>query len=135
MPGTEPAASNSAAFDIAISNLIGVTQTRSGYGLVMNKRAAEGSASSDTNGRTEPLVGAMVVRRIYEDAQGTRRESTMRWVLQLLYPTLVGWNQWAWANRRINVGVPGGGLLALGMDGENLPCEGAGGDRGVRLLG
>ena len=51
MAGTDPAASNPAAFDIAISNLIGVTQTRSGYGLVMNKRAAAGSASSDTNGQ------------------------------------------------------------------------------------
>jgi hypothetical protein len=38
MAGTLPAAADSAAFDIAISNLIGVTQTRSSYGLVMNKR-------------------------------------------------------------------------------------------------
>ena len=126
MAGTAPAAaSDSAAFDIAISNLIGVTQTRSAYGLVMNKRAAVGSDSSDTNGRTEPLVGAMVVHRIYMDAVGTPREAIMEWVVELLYPALLGWNQWAWLNRRINVGVDGGGLLALGMDGENLPCEGS----------
>ena len=32
MAGTGPAANDSAAFDIAISNIIGVTQTRSAYG-------------------------------------------------------------------------------------------------------
>ena len=24
----------------------------------------------------------------------------MKWVIQLLYPTLLGWNQWAWDRRR-----------------------------------
>ena len=42
MAGTLPAASNPRAFDIAVSNLIEVTQTRSAYGHVMNKRAASG---------------------------------------------------------------------------------------------
>ena len=37
-----------------------VTQTRSAYGQVMNKRAARGSSSSDSNDRTEPLVGSTV---------------------------------------------------------------------------
>jgi hypothetical protein len=46
------AAHDPAAFDVAISNLIEVTQTRSAYGEVMNKRAAVGSVSSDTNGRS-----------------------------------------------------------------------------------
>ena len=51
------AAVSIAAFEIAISNLSEVTQTRSCYGMVMNKRAALGSASSDSNDRcdsTEP---------------------------------------------------------------------------------
>lgn len=38
----------------------------------MNKRAAAGSDTSDTNDRTEPLVGSAVVLRIFEDAKGTR---------------------------------------------------------------
>jgi hypothetical protein len=42
MAGTLPAAANSDAFDVAISNLIEVSQTRSAYGHVMNKRAARG---------------------------------------------------------------------------------------------
>ena len=55
-----------AAWGVAISNLIEVTQTRSVYGQVMNKRAASGSKSSDSNDRTEPLVGSRVVLEIYE---------------------------------------------------------------------
>ena len=100
MAGTLPAAKNPAAFDVAISNLIEVTQTRSAYGQVMNKRAAVGSRSSDTNGRSEPYVGSRVVLRMYEDAVGTPREETMRSVVELLFPTLFGWNQWAWTDRR-----------------------------------
>lgn len=100
MAGTLPAANNAAAFDMALSNLIEVTQTRSAYGEVMNKRAAVGSRSSDTNGRSEPYVGSRVVLRIYEDTLGTPREDTMRWVVDLLFPSLLGWNQWAWSRRR-----------------------------------
>ena len=125
MGATSPAAAvSNSAFEIAVSNLIEVTQTRSAYGMVMNKRAAAGSASSDSNDRTEPLVGSMVVSFIYEDSKGTEREGVMRWVIQKLYPTLLRWNQWAWQERRYNVGVQGGGLLVLGSD-NNLPCEGS----------
>ena len=124
MGGTVPAAINPAAFDIAISNLIEVTQTRSSYGQVMNKRAASGSSSSDTNDRTEPLVGSTVVKRMYDDAQGTPRAATMAWVVQLLFPTLLRWNQWAWEERRYNTSSPDGNLLVLGSD-DHLPCEGS----------
>lgn len=86
---------------------------------MMNKRAARGSASSDTNGRTEPLVGATVVLMMIEDAKGTEREAVMEWVVELIFPSLLGWNQWVLINRNTN------GLLTLGMDGENLPCEGS----------
>lgn len=122
MAGTRPAAENG-AFDLAISNLIETTQTRSAYGQVMNKRAAAGSSSSDSNDRTEPYVGAMVVQRLWEDAQGTPRAATMEWVVQLLFPSLLGWNRWC-LSRRYNVGQPGGGLFVLGND-NNLPCEGS----------
>jgi len=132
MAGTLPAASDESAFGVAVSNLIEVTQTRSAYGQVMNKRAAAGDRSSDTNDRSEPCVhvpvhptewplccccracafskfetvpvrryvGSRVVLRMYEDALGTPREAVMRWVVELLYPTLFGWNQWAWRGRR-----------------------------------
>ena len=66
----------------------------------MNKRSAMGAKSSDTNDRTEPLVGAAVVYEIYKNSLGTTREPTMQWVVELLYPTLLEWNQWAWRLRR-----------------------------------
>ena len=129
MAGTSPAAEDAGAWGVAISNLVEVTQTRSVYGHVMNKRAASGSRTSDTNDRTEPLVGSAVVLRIYEDAKTSgspERLATMEWVIKLLYPTLLGWNQWAWNLRRYNVGKdsPHGGLLVLGADATHLPCEG-----------
>ena len=73
-----------AAFALALSNLVEVTQTRSAYGQVMNKRAASGSSSSDSNDRTEPLVGSMVTWRILSDALGTSREADARWAAELL---------------------------------------------------
>jgi hypothetical protein len=121
MAGTAPAAtSDSAAFDIAISNLIETAQTRSVYGQVMNKRAASGASTSDTNDRTEPLVGAMVTHRMWQDAaRDPKRKATMQWVVELLYPTLLGWNQWA-LGRQYGEEQ----LLVLGQD-NNLPCEGS----------
>ena len=40
----------------------------------MNKRAAAGAFSSDTNDRTEPLVGSRVVLKIWQDAKVSFRE-------------------------------------------------------------
>jgi hypothetical protein len=114
-----------AAFDIGISNLIEVTQTRSAYGHVMNKRAMRGGSSSDTNDRSEPYVGAMVVSRMYVDSLGTPRQATMQWVVEMLFPTLLRWNEWVWETRRYNVGQPGGGLVVLGIDESHVPCEGS----------
>jgi hypothetical protein len=126
MAGTRPAADDAGAWGIAVSNLIEVTQTRSAYGQVMNKRAAVGSRTSDTNDRSEPYVGSQVVLRIYRDALGTAREATMKWVVELLFPSLLGWNQWAHRGRRYNVGrdAPHGGLIVLGADFYTRPCEG-----------
>jgi putative isomerase len=101
----------------------------------MNKRAAAGSKSSDTNDRTEPLVGSTVVQRIFADAvsAGGSRAATMQWVAELLFPTLLGWHDWAW-QRRQGYAAPGGappgtnggsGLLVLGSDDGTLPCEGS----------
>ena len=50
---------------------------------------------------------ARVVLEIYEDAKGTPREQTMQWVVELLFPTLLGWNQWAWERRRCAPGTSG----------------------------
>ena len=128
MAGTRPAADDAGAWGVAISNLIEVTQTRSAYGQVMNKRAAVGSKSSDTNDRSEPYVGSRVVLRIYQDAcrSSNTRCDTMKWVVELLFPSLLGWNQWAWNGRRYNVGkdAPHGGLIVLGADFYTRPCEG-----------
>ena len=77
MAGTQPAAEDDAAWKMAVSNLIEVTQTRSVYGQVMNKRSAAGAKSSDTNDRTEPLVGSAVVLAIYKDSLGTKRCENM----------------------------------------------------------
>ena len=123
MAGTRPAAAFPSAFDIALSNLIEVTLTRSAYGFIMNKRAAAGSASSDANDRSEPLVGAMVLQRMWQDSTGQRRQK-LQWIAELLFPTLFQWNQWAWTKRRFGVDRPDGGLLVLGSD-DNLPCEGS----------
>ena len=46
MAGTSPAAEDTGSWAVAISNLIEVTQTRSVYGHVMNKRAASGARTS-----------------------------------------------------------------------------------------
>ena len=86
MAGTRPATNSQAAMDIAISNLVEVTQTRSAYGFVMNKRAAAGSSSSDANDRTEPMVGALVLHRIWQDATNGARDE-LQWVLELRAPT------------------------------------------------
>lgn len=125
MAGTAPAANVTAAFDIALSNLIEVTQTRSAYGMVMNKRAARGSASSDANDRTEPMVGAMVVHRLWQDAAHDKtRRTKLQWVVELLLPTLLEWHKWAWRQRRYTFEGSGSGLFVLGSD-DNLPCEGS----------
>eukprot|EP00051_Salpingoeca_urceolata_P013522 m.169852 g.169852 ORF g.169852 m.169852 type:complete len:934 (+) comp17815_c0_seq5:96-2897(+) len=128
MACTRPVALDDVAFDIGVSNLIEVTQTRSAYGQVMNKRAASGSSSSDTNDRSEPYVGAGVVKRIYDDALASgssHRKATMAWVVRLLFPSLLGWNQWVWNLRRYNVSnTKEGGLVVLGAD-NHLPCEGS----------
>jgi hypothetical protein len=43
----------------------------------------------------------------------------MRWVVQLLYPALLGWNQWAWDNRRYNASAGGGrGGAVPGVDAD-----------------
>lgn len=181
MASSMPAANNPHAFAIGVSNLIEVAQTRSAYGQVMNKRAASGSSTSDTNDRTEPyvpplshacsakppmllaanrtharpgvraplrsavwvtgcsfdppsltsqcittcsIVGSMVVLKLWEDAQGSPREATMQWVVELLFPTLLRWNEWCWESRRYFGSGPGSGLLVLGSD-NHLPCEGS----------
>jgi hypothetical protein len=117
--GTRPAACSQAAFEIGVTNLIEVTQTRSAYGFVMNKRAALGASSSDSNDRSEPMVGAMVLQRIWHDA-GEERRRTLQWVMELLWPTLLQWNQWSWRERRYGAEQ----LIVLGSD-DNLPCEGS----------
>ena len=45
----------------------------------------------------------------------------MRWVTELLFPTMLRWNQWAWTGRQYGSEA---GLLVLGNDDDTLPCEG-----------
>lgn len=90
-----------AARDLAYSNLIQVVRSRTSRGFVPNYSAG-GSKSAD---RTEPPVGARVLREIYS-------RYGEAWLVQLLYGDLRGWSDWCLGAR----GGGAGGVLSLGSD-------------------
>lgn len=107
--------------ELAYTNLIAVTQTRSVYGFIPNKRT-EGSS---TNDRSEPYVGAQVTLKIYQKYKDD-------WLVELLFPALFNWNQWVWKRRRYSPHD----LIVLGSD-TGQPPEEAGhniGSRGDAIL-
>ena len=59
--------------------------------------------------------------RIWKDAQNgsPARKAVMAWVVELIFPTLLRWNQWM-----LTRAYGKHGLLVLGQD-NNLPCEGS----------
>lgn len=98
------------SLDIAYSNLIQVVQGRTQYGFVANYASGVHKAYD----RSEPQVGALLLKEVYErwgDA----------WVVQQLWDTLAGWADWVWEQRTHP--SHGGPLVVLGDDGFNFPQD------------
>lgn len=89
------------AKDIAYSNLIQVTRSRTARGFVPNYSAG-GSKSID---RTEPPIGAKVLLELFKKFNDT-------WIVELLYDDLLEWNNWFVEERMLGPL----GLISLGSD-------------------
>jgi putative isomerase len=85
--------------ELAYSSLIQVVRSRTAKGFVPNFSAG-GAKSQD---RSEPPLGAKVLREIYE----TYNEA---WLVELLWDDLAVQIDWFWWNRRLD------GFIALGSD-------------------
>jgi putative isomerase len=118
--------------DVAYANAIAITRELTPRGFVPNVSAANGYVSLD---RSEPPVGSLVVRLLYE----RYRE---RWLLEEVYDGLLAWNRWWHAERshrgylcwgstpftpavdhhweRVGVGERFGAALESGMDNSPL---------------
>ena len=111
-------ASSLRARDIAYANIITTVFSRTVTGMVPNYRNGQGGQSC-TYDRTEPMVGSwslQILHSVFRDD----------WPVQLLFPALLGWNQWIWdartAEGSLGAGLPGGktALISLGSDGPPL---------------
>ena len=91
--------------DLAYANAIEVLREATPQGFVPNYARAGGWKSED---RSEPPVGAITVRGLYERFHD-------KWVLEDTYPALLKWNRW-WDQHRQR-----DGYLVWGSDGENEP--------------
>ena len=101
--------------DISYVNLIQIVQARTLRGFVPNFQSGTGISFD----RTEPQIGAFVVRQIYERwGDG--------WVVDLLFPALLSWNDWVWNERRGEGSLAGpdghADLIVLGSDPTDPPC-------------
>jgi putative isomerase len=101
--------------DISYANLIQIVQARTLLGFVPNFQSGTGISFD----RTEPQIGAFVVRQIYERwGDG--------WVVDLLFPALLSWNDWVWTHRRGEGSLAGpdghADLVVLGSDPTDPPC-------------
>jgi len=102
--------------DISYSNLIQIIQARTLLGFVPNFASGTGISFD----RTEPQIGAFVVQQIYNKWQDG-------WIVDLLFPALLSWNNWVWTHRR-GEGVLAGpdghaDLIVLGSDPTDPPCR------------
>jgi len=84
--------------DLAYANAVEMTREKTEAGLVPNFATVSNCKSRD---RSEPPVGALMVREIY-------RRFGDRWFLEEVFDNLLEWNRW-WFKRRNN-----GGLLSWG---------------------
>jgi putative isomerase len=95
--------------DVAYMNLIQLSLSRTLTGFVANYVSGL-RASYD---RTEPQIGAYVILQIYNKWQDG-------WIVDLLLPAMLGWNDWVWTRRRgegIYAGADGyADLIVLGSD-------------------
>jgi len=81
--------------ELAFANVIEITREKSPRGFVPNYAWGNGISSHD---RSQPPVGSLVVKEIY-------RKYGDRWVLEELYPDLLEWNRWWYANRMNDLGL------------------------------
>jgi putative isomerase len=85
--------------DLAYANTIAMTHEITGKGLVPNF----GSSVCKSEDRSEPPVGALIVKEIYKKYQE-------KWFLQEVFDDLLRWNRWWSENRDID------GYLGWGSD-------------------
>jgi len=90
------------AKNASYSNLIQIVKSRTSKGFVPNFSAG-GDKSID---RTEPPVGAMILKEIYMKYKDD-------WIVELLFPNLLTWNDW-FLRERTHGEL---GLISLGSDG------------------
>jgi len=115
---------DAAALPLAVSSLIQIIKSKTlgpqldGHGFVPGYSKGGRWLSED---RTERPVGAQMLLRIWRrwaDNTGvgdpSRQNTQLQWVLQLLYPDLLDWHAWMWAERRSDPL----GLAVMGSD----PC-------------
>ena len=81
--------------ELAYSNLIEITNERTGKGFVPNFAWGTGQKSED---RSQPPVGASMLLGVWR----IFRED---WIVKLLFPALVEWNTWFWDHRRAESGA------------------------------
>ena len=86
---------------LAYSNVIGIVNERTEQGFVPNMSCGNGMKTKD---RSQPPVGSRIVLELYKKYRDL-------WLVKLLYPSLLRWNEWFFANRRA-----GSGALCWGSD-------------------
>ncbi|MBQ3865100.1 MAG: hypothetical protein II781_04605 [Clostridia bacterium] len=86
---------------VAYSNLIEILSERTPDGFVPNFASALGASSLD---RSQPPVGSAALWDLY-----TRRQE--KWLVDLTYDALCGWNDWWFSHRQVEEG-----LFAWGSD-------------------
>ena len=93
--------------DLAYANAIEITREHTERGFVPNFGSVCNIKSRD---RSQPPVGAMVVREIYR-ANGTFDKHSGEWFLREVFDDLLTWNRW-WPAHRLDKS----GLLCWGSD-------------------
>ncbi len=81
--------------ELAYSNVIEIVNERTEKGFVPNMSCGNGQKTLD---RSQPPVGARMVLELY-------RKFGDLWLVELLYPALLGWNTWFFENRRSRDGA------------------------------
>ena len=114
--GTPGVAGGGKLKDIAYANIIQIIQARTVLGFVPN--FASGTHISFD--RTEPQIGAYVVQQVFSKWRDA-------WLVELLFPALLSWNDWVWEHRRgegVFAGADGhADLIVLGSDPTDPPCD------------
>jgi putative isomerase len=90
--------------DIAYGNLIAVVQSRTMMGHPANYHAG----THDTSDRSECQLGATLALEVY-------RRFGEAWLVEKLFASLLGWQQWVW-DARMGAGSAHGPLIVLGSD-------------------